>query len=78
MVFLNLKFNYIHILASAIFSLISTIVHAAGPNSIVRVGNWYGGSYTSDQTGAFSHCAASTPYNSGIEFFVSINNLGLA
>ena len=47
--------------------------HAAGPIQPLRVGNWSGGSYTNDRTGAFSHCAAGAPYNSGILFIVSVN-----
>jgi S1-C subfamily serine protease len=38
------------------------------------VGNWKGGAYTSDQTGAFSHCAAGTQYLSGIYFVVTIDD----
>lgn len=47
---------------------------AAGPYGVVQVGNWHGGAYTDDTTGQFSHCAASVPYVSGIEFFVAISN----
>jgi len=47
---------------------------AAGPYGSINVGNWKGGAYTNDQTGAFSHCAAGTPYLSGIYFVVSIDN----
>lgn len=49
---------------------------AAGPYNPFKVGNWNGGAYTNDQTGAFSHCAASVPYNSGISLFVSITSNG--
>jgi S1-C subfamily serine protease len=56
---------------------------ARGPIQPLHVGNWSGGSYTNDQTGAFSHCAASTPYKSGILLLVSVSSkfrwsLGLA
>jgi hypothetical protein len=47
---------------------------AAGPIQTLRVGNWSGGSYTNDRTGAFSHCVANAPYMSGISFFVSVNS----
>jgi hypothetical protein len=47
---------------------------AAGPIQPLKVGNWSGGSFTNDQTGAFSHCAASAPYTSGITLFVSVNS----
>ena len=47
---------------------------AAGPIQPLRVGNWSGGSYTNDRTGAFSHCSAGATYNSGILFIVSVNS----
>jgi hypothetical protein len=31
---------------------------AKGPFGKIRVGDWRGGAYTNDQTGAFSHCTA--------------------
>ena len=46
---------------------------AAGPMQPLRVGNWSGGSFTNDQTGAFSHCSAGSPYQSGIYFMVRVN-----
>jgi hypothetical protein len=55
-------------------ALSSVSGHAAGPVQALRVGNWSGGSYTNDKTGAFSHCVANAPYNSGISFFVSVNS----
>ena len=59
--------------------VIGAILHAgpaqaAGPIQQLRVGNWSGGSYTNDKTGAFSHCVANAPYKSGISFFVSVNS----
>jgi len=64
--------------ATAILLGIATSnVEARGPYGSINVGNWKGGAYTNDQTGAFSHCAAGTSYISGIYFVVSINdNLG--
>lgn len=38
-----------------------------------RFGAWNAGAYTSDQTGQFSHCAASASYNSGIRFILSVS-----
>jgi hypothetical protein len=52
------------IAASAIGALaliFASACWAAGPIIPVTVGNWSGGAYTNDQTGAFSHCAAGTP-----------------
>jgi hypothetical protein len=46
---------------------------AAGPYGSIRVGNWSGGAYTDDKTGAFSHCAAGTTYNNGINLIVGQN-----
>ena len=50
--------------------LVQSAAHAAGPVQALRVGNWSGGSYTNDKTGAFSHCVAErSSNNSGISFF---------
>ena len=47
--------------------------HAAGPLRSFQFGLWSGGAWTNDQTGAFSHCAASVPYQSGITMFAAVN-----
>jgi hypothetical protein len=47
---------------------------ARGPYGAINVGNWKGGAYTNDQTGAFSHCSAGTQYLSGIYFVVMIDD----
>jgi S1-C subfamily serine protease len=59
----------------AALSLLATasMSHAGGPYGSVSVGNWRGGAYTNDQTGAFSNCAAGANYESGIYFMVSVN-----
>lgn len=61
---------------SGILAFLLTIgapnAYAAGPVHLLRVGNWNGGSYTDEATGAFSHCAAGSAYNSGIYFGVSV------
>jgi S1-C subfamily serine protease len=44
---------------------------AAGPFGTIHVGKWSGGAYTDDKTGAFSHCAVTAPYNSGINLFLT-------
>ena len=49
---------------------------ARGPLGLIKVGNWTGGAYTNDATGAFSHCAAGTPYRSGIYFMVGMDAAG--
>jgi S1-C subfamily serine protease len=45
---------------------------AGGPYGSVNVGNWHGGAYSDDKSGAFSHCAAGASYQSGIYFMVSV------
>jgi hypothetical protein len=62
-------------------SLLSSIVlassaFAAGPFGSLHVGNWKGGAYTDDKTGAFSHCAASTAYGSGVHLSIAYNVSG--
>lgn len=52
------------------------LAHAAGPFGSVNVGNWLGGAFSNDQTGAFSHCAATTPYANGVILVVSQNAAG--
>jgi hypothetical protein len=49
---------------------------AKGPIGTIKVGNWAGGAYTNDDTGAFSHCAAGATYLSGIYFVVSLDASG--
>jgi hypothetical protein len=46
---------------------------ARGPYGSISVGNWTGGAFTNDQTGEFSHCAATAAYQSGIIFVVMID-----
>lgn len=43
------------------------------PGSDILVGNWSGGAYTYDDTGAFSHCVVSAPYVSGDTLLLSVN-----
>lgn len=52
------------------------LAYAAGPFGSVNVGNWIGGAFSNDQTGAFSHCAATTPYANGVILVVSQNAAG--
>jgi hypothetical protein len=66
---------------AAIVILLGTILagsnaEARGPYGTINVGNWKGGAYTNDQTGAFSHCSAGTQYLSGIYFVVMIDDKG--
>src|SRR5713226_550641 len=52
---------------------VATACNAAGPTRPFQLGRWSGGAYTNDQTGAFSHCAALVPYNSGIVMLATVN-----
>ena len=56
--------------------LANSIANARGPYGSISIGNWQGGAYTNDQTGAFSHCAAGARYASGIYFLVTIDGNG--
>lgn len=55
---------------------VAGLAHAAGPFGSVKVGNWIGGAFSNDATGAFSHCAATTPYANGVILVVSQNAAG--
>src|ERR1700748_886931 len=54
------------------FALPPFASRAAGPFGTITVGNWKGGAFTDDKSGAFSHCAASASYQNGIVFLVSV------
>src|SRR5690349_5221532 len=47
---------------------------AAGPYGSIKIGGWVGGAFTDDKTGAFSHCAATTAYASGIILVIGQNS----
>ncbi|MGY8666706.1 serine protease [Bradyrhizobium sp. UFLA05-109] len=50
--------------------------NAAGPFGSVSMGNWIGGAFSNEQTGAFSHCAATAPYANGVSLVVGHNVAG--
>ena len=58
----------------ALLILSASSVTARGPFGSVNVGNWSGGAFTNDQTGAFTGCIASANYKSGITVFVMVSN----
>ncbi|WP_298244454.1 trypsin-like peptidase domain-containing protein [uncultured Bradyrhizobium sp.] len=64
------------IVASLLQVGIAGVAHAAGPFGSVNVGNWIGGAFSNDETGAFSHCAATTSYASGVILVVGYNATG--
>src|SRR3954454_11186711 len=45
---------------------------ARGPYGSIKIGNWAGGAYTNDDTGAFSSCIAMANYQSGINLHVMV------
>ena len=55
---------------------IAGAANAAGPFGSVKVGNWIGGAFSNDETGAFSHCAATAPYLNGVILVVGYNSTG--
>ncbi|WP_426410799.1 S1C family serine protease [Bradyrhizobium ganzhouense] len=64
------------VVASLLQLSLAGLAQAAGPFGSVNVGNWIGGAFSNDETGAFSHCAATTPYASGVILVVSQNAAG--
>lgn len=63
------------VLFAAIFVqlAIGSTAHAKGPFGLIHIGAWRGGAFTDDNTEAFSHCAASSTYASGITLVVGEN-----
>lgn len=49
------------------------VAQAAGPYGSIRIGNWSGGAFTDDSSGAFSHCGATTSYGNGVILVVGKN-----
>jgi S1-C subfamily serine protease len=64
------------IVASLLQVSVAGLAYAKGPFGSVNVGNWIGGAFSNDETGAFSHCAATTPYANGVILVVSQNAAG--
>ena len=61
------------ILAFVVQIAIASIANAAGPYGNIHVGNWKGGAFTDDNTGAFSHCGATSSYGNGVILVVGLN-----
>ena len=57
----------------AVASLLASSAFAGGPYGSISAGNWKGGAYTNDKTGAFSHCGASSGYANGVILLVTQN-----
>lgn len=60
--------------ACVVVTAIATNTHAGGPFGSIHVGNWTGGAFSDDGTGAFSHCAATATYANGIILVVGQNS----
>ncbi|MBV9461517.1 MAG: trypsin-like peptidase domain-containing protein [Bradyrhizobium sp.] len=52
---------------------ITSIANAKGPFGNIHVGQWKGGAFTDDNTGAFSHCSASSIYGNDVILVVGQN-----
>lgn len=64
------------VVASLLQMSATCVAHAAGPFGSANVGNWIGGAFSNDETGAFSHCAATAPYANGVILVVGYNAVG--
>jgi S1-C subfamily serine protease len=64
------KFLVACLLQAMVQAVIICSAGAAGPYGSIKVGSWIGGAFTDDNTGAFSHCAATTTYASGTTLVV--------
>lgn len=53
---------------------ITPIAGAKGPYGDIHVGQWKGGAFTDDNTGAFSHCGATSIYDNGVILVVGLNS----
>ncbi|MGO9485298.1 MAG: hypothetical protein ACLPX9_12040 [Rhodomicrobium sp.] len=61
-------------LSGAILFALAGFAYAKGPYGSIHVGQWAGGAYTNDATGAFSHCSAAVAYQSGVVLFVFLGS----
>jgi S1-C subfamily serine protease len=64
------------VIAALLLVSVADVARAKGPFGSVNVGNWIGGAFSNDETGTFSHCAATTPYANGVILVVSQNAAG--
>lgn len=64
------------VVASLLLLGLAEAANAAGPFGSVKIGNWIGGAFSNDETGAFSHCAATAPYANGVILVVAQNSAG--
>jgi hypothetical protein len=71
---MRLAINAVVVAACVLLSVTSS--HARGPYGSISIGNWQGGAYTDDNSGAFTHCAAGASYQSGVYFLVLVGASG--
>jgi S1-C subfamily serine protease len=65
--------RYVLFLAFLVQIATVSVAQAAGPYGNIHVGNWKGGAFTDDKTGAFSHCGATSSYGNGVILVVGLN-----
>jgi len=61
------------LVACVVNTLVASAAFAGGPFGSIHVGEWRGGVYTNDETGAFTFCAATTNYATGITMTIARN-----
>jgi S1-C subfamily serine protease len=59
------------LVGTLIVSLGGMPAFAKGPFGSISVGDWKGGAYTNDDTGAFTNCAAGAPFHNGLYLLLS-------
>ena len=66
------------IIALALAGAMSMVANSASAEKIsdLRAGAWKGGAYSNNNTGEFSHCAASARYKSGTSLLFSVTRSG--
>jgi S1-C subfamily serine protease len=57
-------------IACVVSGIVASTALAAGPFGTIKVGEWNGGIYTNNDTGAFSHCGVGTTYGNGVTLIV--------
>lgn len=67
------KALFLGFLAVFVQLAITSIGNAKGPFGNIHIGQWKGGAFTDDNTGAFSRCSASSIYGNGVILVVGQN-----
>jgi len=60
--------------AGAFMAVATTSAAEAARMTSIKIGNWKGGAYSNDNSGAFSHCAASAKYRNGQTLLISVGH----